>query len=374
MNLKGVKTKMTMCLKSAYNIEIVDNTSLLLQQINEEEYSCNSVQISSTIIKIKRSLIRPEKPEYDQCCDNPSIIEDSYRGQSVCQNCGVVIDDRCISTDREWRSFTKEDDDKKNRVGAPTNPFLWDGGMSTKIGTFSKGGKVDLIDARSHVRDKRLKKWNDRWMVQGREQKNFQIAMGELRKFTSLFNLPSIVQEEIATLYKKSIKNKVMKGKTIKSTILAFIYIMCRRHNFPLDENDLCEKADISNKEFTRSRHQIMALLGLKSKPTRPEDHIVRIYDDLNIDDHSISVIALRTIEKARLQRGSDLFFIGKDPSGIAAASIYLTCILKKYRRTQQQISRVANVTEVTLRQRYQKLCEILGFSSNDLRGNHKKN
>lgn len=371
-----------MCLKSAFDIEIVDSYNVfkkdpkpfiipLSSKVDQTSQNARTKdqEIDSTT-EINTILNNCE--EY-RCCDDPQYIDDISRGETVCKNCGCVVVDRHIDSGKDWRSFTKDDEDIRCRTGSPMNPFIYDGGMSTRIG----GGKNDYmkgsLDSRSEARDRRLRKWNNRWMNQGREYKNFADAMDYLKKYSNIFEIPKNVQKEIAHLYKKSIQNACMKHKTIRSTILAFIYIMCQKHKIPKDVEEITTSGCISKKEFNRYRHRVMRILNIRAEPAKPEDYIVRIFENLKIDDYSILNIAKRILEKVRSQGDAALRYTnGKDPSGLAAAAIYLTCILKKYRRTQQQISEVANVTEVTLRQRYHGLCKILGFPPDALRGDNK--
>jgi transcription initiation factor TFIIB len=46
----------------------------------------------------------------------------------------------------------------------------------------------------------------------------------------------------------------------------------------------------------------------------------------------------------------------GKDPMGLAAAALYLSCIKNSESMTQRDIAEAANVTEVTIRNRYKSL------------------
>jgi len=50
----------------------------------------------------------------------------------------------------------------------------------------------------------------------------------------------------------------------------------------------------------------------------------------------------------------------GKDPTGLAAASIYISAILEGERRTQREIAEIVHVTEVTVRNRYKELVREL--------------
>jgi len=52
----------------------------------------------------------------------------------------------------------------------------------------------------------------------------------------------------------------------------------------------------------------------------------------------------------------------GKDPAGLAAAAIYVASLLENERRTQKEIAQAAQVTEVTVRNRYKELMKELGI------------
>ena len=50
----------------------------------------------------------------------------------------------------------------------------------------------------------------------------------------------------------------------------------------------------------------------------------------------------------------------GRGPTGVAAAAIYVACVLCNHRKTQKEIAEVVGVTEVTIRNRYKELTEHL--------------
>ena len=50
----------------------------------------------------------------------------------------------------------------------------------------------------------------------------------------------------------------------------------------------------------------------------------------------------------------------GKDPMGLAAAALYLSCVINGEDKTQKNIAVAAGVTEVTIRNRYKGLKEAL--------------
>jgi len=50
----------------------------------------------------------------------------------------------------------------------------------------------------------------------------------------------------------------------------------------------------------------------------------------------------------------------GKDPMGLAAAALYLSCVMNGENKTQKDVAQAAGVTEVTIRNRYKGLKESL--------------
>ena len=52
----------------------------------------------------------------------------------------------------------------------------------------------------------------------------------------------------------------------------------------------------------------------------------------------------------------------GRGPTGIAAASLYVSALIFGEKRTQREVADVAGVTEVTIRNRYKELLEKLNL------------
>src|SRR5437762_5804989 len=69
---------------------------------------------------------------------------------------------------------------------------------------------------------------------------------------------------------------------------------------------------------------------------------------------------AIRVLKDAR-RKG---VVAGKDPMGLAAAALYVACVLENEKKTQKEIAEIANVTEVTVRNRYKGLKDSLGLSA----------
>src|SRR5262245_8933210 len=54
-------------------------------------------------------------------CGSLNLIEDFEQGETICQDCGLVLSQNLMSRGPEWRAFTKEEKDERGRVGIPTS-------------------------------------------------------------------------------------------------------------------------------------------------------------------------------------------------------------------------------------------------------------
>ncbi|MFX1464573.1 MAG: hypothetical protein ACFFBF_16235, partial [Promethearchaeota archaeon] len=71
----------------------------------------------------------------------------------------------------------------------------------------------------------------------------------------------------------------------------------------------------------------------------------------LNLD-REIENLVINLLEPIK----DSMYINGKDPRGLVAGALYLVCNLKKIQLTQQQISKVVGISELTIRSRYKEL------------------
>ncbi len=52
-------------------------------------------------------------------CGGINLILNKEKGEVICKDCGLVIEEKMIDFGQEWREFDQEGADKKRRTGAP---------------------------------------------------------------------------------------------------------------------------------------------------------------------------------------------------------------------------------------------------------------
>jgi transcription initiation factor TFIIB len=109
----------------------------------------------------------------------------------------------------------------------------------------------------------------------------------------------------------------------------------------------------VDKMELTRTYRYIIRQLNLEIKPADPESYVPRFASDLDLSDES----ERRARELLRNAKEAGIHS-GKSPVGLAAASVYAASLLTNEKVTQSEVSEVANISEVTIRNRYHELLE----------------
>lgn len=105
---------------------------------------------------------------------------------------------------------------------------------------------------------------------------------------------------------------------------------------------------------MTRTYRYIIRELGLEVAPAKPESYVPRFCSEFSLPDET-ERRARELIEGAR----DGGILSGKSPIGIAAAAVYAASLLRDHEVTQSQVSEVADISEVTIRNRYKELLEV---------------
>jgi len=290
---------------------------------------------------------------FEKCpdCNGHNIIQDMETGEIVCQECGYVQRTDTMDRGQEWRAFTLQEKRDKPRVGAPLNITIHDHGLSSSICYQNRDYTGKWINQERQIQFYRLRKWNRRAKIESSNQRNLVRALGMLNQLGNELNVPRSVTETAALVYRKTLSRGGTRGRTISNLVAASLYIGCRICEVSRSLTVISEAADISKKEAAKNYRYLHGLLD-QDIPSINTANIISML--VNKADCSLNVerLALKV-----LQAASELKITsGKSPSGMAAASVYISCILMGEKVTQGTIATPARVTEVTIRNRYKEL------------------
>lgn len=305
----------------------------------------------------RKEVEREETIEVCPECGSPRLIRDYRRGEFICQDCGLVIEETYIDSGPEWRAFDSEQKEKRARVGAPITYTIHDKGLSTIIDWGNKDYYGKAISVRNRAQLFRLRKWQRRIRISNATERNLAFALSELDRLASALGLPKSVREIASVIYRKSVEKNLVRGRSIEGVVAAALYAACRQAGVPRTLDEIAAYSRVDRKEVGRTYRFIARELGLKLMPTSPADYIPRFCTALGLSGE-VQKKAIEIIKKAEEKELTS----GRGPTGVAAAAIYIASILSGERRTQREVAEVAGVTEVTIRNRYKELAEKLGI------------
>ena len=297
--------------------------------------------------------------DYERCprCNHGPMVIDSSGGELACSNCGFVIKERIEEVGPEWRAFSKEEKDDRSRIGAPSSLAIHDKGLATVIGAEGRDASGRALSSSMKSAIERLRTWDGRSQVHEPADRNLRQAFSELDRLADKLSLSDAVIEKAAYIYRKALERGLVRGRSISCLISAALYAACRDTSTPRTLKDIAKMSNIPKKDLARGYRLLLRQLDLKMPVVDPTRCIARIASTAGLSERTRRR-AFKILKMAEDTRTS----AGKDPMGLAAAALYVACVLEGENKTQKDVAEAAAVTEVTIRNRYKGLKAALNI------------
>jgi transcription initiation factor TFIIB len=284
-------------------------------------------------------------------CGSQVLMRDQESAEVVCTNCGFVVDTRIADRGPEWRAFTPEQQTKKARVGAPYTFTIHDKGLSTKIDWRDIRGFSSEKRAQLH----RLRRWQRRSRVSNSTERNLASALSEMYRMGDKLNLPKNILETASVVYRKAVKKHLTRGRSIQGMVVAAIYLACRQCGLVRTLMELSRASGINKKEVACNYRLLVKKLSYVVPPVKARQHIARLCTELALHG-KVEEVAHKILKVA----GKLKLTSGRGPRGVAAAASYIASKVVGECRTQREFAEAADITEVTIRNRYKEMMKKL--------------
>ncbi|CAL5207651.1 unnamed protein product [Lathyrus oleraceus] len=303
------------------------------------------------------------------CKRETEVVFDHSAGDTVCSECGLVLESHSIDETSEWRTFANESNDNDPvRVGGPSNPLLTDGGLSTVIAK-PNGSSGEFLSSS-------LGRWQNRGsnpdrglILAFKTIATMSERLGLVATIKNIFVcLPiydnchwlklgsSNINDRANEIYKRVEDQKSSRGRNQDALLAACIYIACRQEDIPRTVKEICSVANgASKKEIGRAKEYIVKQLGLEKGQTvemgtiHAGDFMRRFCSNLGMNNQAVKA-AQEAVKK------SEEFDIRRSPISIAAAVIYIITQLSDDKKPLKDISIATGVAEGTIRNSYKDL------------------
>ncbi|CAG8594704.1 15719_t:CDS:1 [Funneliformis caledonium] len=232
-----------------------------------------------------------------------NLIEEYSSGDIVCGDCGLVLADRIIDTRPEWRTFSGDDNGSDpSRVGAAADPLLKDSALNTNI---SPKGRKGLT--RAHIK-----------ATTSEFDMTLKHAFSEIEALCGSMNLTKEISDTTKQLYKRSIEERLFRGKNQLAIFSACIFIACRVKKVARSFREICFSSQVSIREIARCYKILHQNLVLNVGQMTSEDLMIRFSQSLNLP-RDLQITATRLSK-----RTDDLGLLtGRNQNTIAAVCIH---------------------------------------------------
>ncbi len=288
-------------------------------------------------------------------CGKNSMLTDNATGERFCGKCGYVVSEKTEDSGPEWRSFSNKGGADPTRTGAPTSLAMHDRGLATIINPMNKDSSGKPLSSSMKSSIERLRTWDSRSQVHESIDRNFRQAFSELSRLKDKLAISNAVFEKAAYIYRKALEKSLVRGRSISALIAAALYAACRDTETPRTLSDVGNASNIKRKDIARCYRLLHRELDLKMPVVNPIQCLARISSRLEVTEK-----AKRYAAKLLKINQENKESAGKDPMGLAAAALYLSCVKNGEIVTQRDVAEAAYVTEVTIRNRCKGLKELL--------------
>jgi len=299
----------------------------------------------SAVFRLQRTV-----EKCPRCAKGPMVL-DTVGGELFCSNCGFVVKEKIEEVGPEWRAFSKEEKEDRSRAGVPTSLAMHDMGLATVIGRTDRDASGRALPASVRATIERLRTWDGRSQVHEPIDRNLRQAFSELDRLADKLSLSESVVEKAAYIYRKALEKGLVRGRSISALIAAALYAACRDTETPRTLKDLAAVSNLKKKDIARCYRLLVRDMDLKMPVVDPAKCISRIASKAGLSERTKRK-ALEILKMAEKTMTS----AGKDPMGLAAAALYVSCVIEGESKTQKDVAEAAGVTEVTIRNRYKGL------------------
>jgi transcription initiation factor TFIIB len=283
-------------------------------------------------------------------CKKLSIITDNASGEILCSSCGQVLEEKAPESLQPY-GYDPVDYASKKNTGSGNSLTMYDMNMTTIMSNRDAAGKSISGPARNEFY--RLKILNTRSTVASKN-KTLRSALLFLNMLQMKLGIPDSVAENSAHLYRKAVREKLTVGRKSRNIMCACIYASCKQNGVPRTIQEISISSNIGKKEIARTYRSLVEKLDLPVNPFNSKEFLTRIANEAQISERSrrCALEILCATEQAGMTHG-------KNPKALAAASLYLACILGAEHKSQAVITRASGITSTTIRTRY---CDLKKF------------
>jgi hypothetical protein len=148
--------------------------------------------------------------------------------ETVCDDCGLVLEDRPIDHGPEWCAFDDTERIERTRTGPALPPTRPDRGLSSEIGFDRTDANGTTLSSRKRSQIGRLRREHRRRRWSSKAEQNPAHGFSEVRRIVGALDLPRSLRDQGCRLYRTAAGEDLIRGRSIEAMAAASVYAACR--------------------------------------------------------------------------------------------------------------------------------------------------
>jgi transcription initiation factor TFIIB len=290
-----------------------------------------------------------------------SLIDDIHNGEKICSGCGLVAMEQMSDYGPESRATNLEDKMKLARATGQTTYSQHDLGIRTEIALGTKDFSGKTINSEVANQMYNLRKWQTRIRVSSPRERRLANILSKIGETCQSLSLSRNVIESASMIYRNFEGQFEAKGKSVSCMSAATIYMACKQCDVVRSLDEICKatgssKDEKMNVKLTAKYYRTLVMeLGSNTAPVVTLDKYISKIANLAKLEVRVERLAAEIAEKTQDHSLAD----GKAPNGLAAAYLYIASTLLGQSILQRDVSSIAGITEVTIRNRCKEILTV---------------
>lgn len=197
-------------------------------------------------------------------------------------------------------------------------------------------------------RDTRRLWMRNRWTQ--KHNRSMPAGMAQLAALRDTLAMPNACAEYAAHIFRQATASGFLVGRVVKHCTAAAALLACRKHGVNRTIVDVMGASGLSKRDICRTYRQLLERFDIDLPVPDPVSCIARIGGEANVSE------AARRDAQSLLASMDRMDIAGKDPMGLAAGVLYLSCVRRGESVLRREIAEAAGVAETTLSNRFNML------------------
>ncbi|AXG08510.1 transcription initiation factor IIB [Haloplanus rubicundus] len=286
--------------------------------------------------------------------------------ETVCDDCGLVLEDCPIDHGPEWCAFDEAEHIERTRTGPALTPTRHDRGLSSEIGFDQTDANGTTLSGRKRSQIGRLRREHRRGRWSSKAEQNLAHGFSEVRRIVGALDLPRSLRDQACRLYRTAAGEDLIRGRSIEAMAAASVYAACRCAGLPRTLQEVSVTSAVSHEGVQNAYSVLNRELELPTVPMEPLEYVPKVTSALGLSAGTRQRAAALAKQAVRTGVAN-----GYNPAGVAAGCVYQAAREQDERVTQAALADAAEVTPMTVRVRSNELQTVLdGGDDQPRRGN----